>query len=193
MARSHARALLTTVAVLGLMAGLAAETREIDAQRSKLTVHVYKSGLFSALADNHVIEAPIGGGSVSEEQPLSVELAVRAAALRVLDPGLSPSKRADVQTRMLGAEVLDVAKYPDITFVSTTVTPTAGDAWMVAGRLTIHGQARPLTVSVSRQSGSYRGSVDIKQRDFGIQPISIAGGTVKVKDQLKIEFDIVLR
>ncbi len=27
-------------------------------------------------------------------------------------------------------------------------------------------------------------------RDFGIKPISIAGGTVKVKDELKIEFDI---
>ena len=79
MARSHARALLTTVAVFGLMAGLTAETRQIDTQRSKLTVHVYKSGLFSALADNHVIEAPIAVGSVSQEQPLSVELAVRAA------------------------------------------------------------------------------------------------------------------
>jgi hypothetical protein len=30
----------------------------------------------------------------------------------------------------------------------------------------------------------------LKQRDFGITPVSVAGGTVKVKDQVKIEFDI---
>jgi hypothetical protein len=31
----------------------------------------------------------------------------------------------------------------------------------------------------------------VKQRDFEIQPISIAGGVVKVKDEVKVEFDIV--
>ena len=33
--------------------------------------------------------------------------------------------------------------------------------------------------------------MSIKQRDYGITPISIAGGTVKVKDELAIEFEIV--
>jgi len=32
--------------------------------------------------------------------------------------------------------------------------------------------------------------VRLKQRDFGIAPISIAGGTVKVKDEVLIEFEI---
>jgi hypothetical protein len=31
----------------------------------------------------------------------------------------------------------------------------------------------------------------LRQSDFGILPISIAGGTVKVKDEVTIEFDIV--
>jgi hypothetical protein len=44
---------------------------------------------------------------------------------------------------------------------------------------------------VALQDGRYRGTVVLKQRDFGITPISIAGGTVKVKDELKVEFDIV--
>jgi hypothetical protein len=34
------------------------------------------------------------------------------------------------------------------------------------------------------------GTCTLKQRDFGITPISIAGGTVKVKNELKIDFDI---
>jgi len=33
----------------------------------------------------------------------------------------------------------------------------------------------------------------LKQTDFGIKPVTIAGGTVKVKDELTIEFDIVAR
>jgi hypothetical protein len=32
--------------------------------------------------------------------------------------------------------------------------------------------------------------VVLKQRDFGITPVSIAGGTVKVKNELTIDFDI---
>jgi polyisoprenoid-binding protein YceI len=63
----------------------------------------------------------------------------------------------------------------------------------VTGRLTIHGQTRPVTVQTTRTNGRYRGTVLVKQRDFGISPISIAGGTVKVKDELKIEFDIVAK
>jgi hypothetical protein len=33
----------------------------------------------------------------------------------------------------------------------------------------------------------------LRQTDYGIAPISVAGGTVKVKDELKIDFDIVTR
>jgi hypothetical protein len=36
----------------------------------------------------------------------------------------------------------------------------------------------------------YRGEAHIRQRDFGIQPIRIAGGTISVKDDLRIAFDI---
>jgi hypothetical protein len=46
-------------------------------------------------------------------------------------------------------------------------------------------------VPVTHEKGAYRGSVRIKQRDYGITPISIAGGTVKVKDELSIELEIV--
>ena len=172
---------------------LAAESRPIDVERSTLTVYAYKSGLFSAFADNHIIRAPIAGGSISDQAPLAVDFVVHAADLLALDPNLAPARRAEVQARMVGPEVLDTVKYPEITFTSTAVEAGGPDRWTITGRLTIHGQTRPVTVSAVRQNGTYRGSVEIKQRDFGIEPISIVGGTVKVKDQLKIEFDIVAR
>lgn len=168
-----------------------AETRPIDVGRSTLTIFVYKSGLFSTFADDHVIRAPIASGSVSPDAPLAVEISVRSADLTVLDPKLAAAKRAEVQARMLGPEVLDSPKYPDIGFTSTAIESTGPGRWTVTGRLSIHGVTRPTTFSVAQQDSRYRGTVVLKQRDFGIQPISIAGGTVKVKDELKVEFDIV--
>jgi polyisoprenoid-binding protein YceI len=176
---------------LAATATLDAAPHPIDVEHSTLTVLVYKSGLFSAFADDHVIRAPIASGSISADAPPAVDVSVRSANLKVLDPKLAADKRAEVQARMLGREVLDSGKFPDITFRSTAIEPAGADRWTVTGRLTIHGETRPTTFSVVRKDGRYRGTATLKQRDFGIEPISIAGGAVKVKDELKIEFDIV--
>jgi polyisoprenoid-binding protein YceI len=193
--RSAAVAVALAVAVGVVVAPIVlhAERRQLDAEKSTLTVYVYKSGLFSALADDHVIDATLAVGTIDEGSPSSVSIDVRAADLRVRDPKLSAGKRAEVQARMVGPEVLDVEKYPSIAFESTAIEPKGADSWTVAGRLTIHGQTRDVTFATARSHGRYRGSVTVKQRDFGITPISIAGGTVKVKDEVKIEFDVVAR
>ena len=69
MAMSHRLRFVAFVgAVLIFPTALAAETHQIDTERSKLTVHVYKSGLFSAFADNHIIQAPIASGSLSDKE-----------------------------------------------------------------------------------------------------------------------------
>jgi hypothetical protein len=178
--------------VAGLLTPLRtrAETHAINVEQSTLTVYVYKSGLFSAFADNHIIKAPVIRGTISKDPPLGIEVGVRSADLRVLDPELSADKRADVQARMVSADVLDVSKFPDITFTSTVIEAAGDNHWNVTGRLTIHGQTRSINFPVARADGRYRGEVAIKQRDFGIEPIRIAGGAVKVKDELKVQFDI---
>jgi len=181
---------IAAIFVIAGTVGATGETRPIDAAHSTLTVFVYKSGLFSAFADNHEIAAPIASGSISEDAPLSVELTVRAASLRVLDPDLAADRREEVQTRMLGPEVLDAAKFPEITFASTAIEPAGQDRWQVSGRLTIHGRTQPIRFTVTRQKDKYRGEAAIRQRDFGIEPIKIAGGTVKVKDEVTVRFEI---
>ena len=65
---------------------------------------MFKSGLFSAFADNHEIRAPISGGFLDETRR-SVELVIDSRKRVALDPGLAPGKRREVQ-RMLGTEVL---------------------------------------------------------------------------------------
>jgi polyisoprenoid-binding protein YceI len=63
--------------------------------------------------------------------------------------------------------------------------------WTVHGDLTIHGQTRSVKVNVERLDGRYRGSAQLRQWEFGITPVTVAGGSIKVKDEVGVEFEIV--
>jgi hypothetical protein len=60
----------------------------------------------------------------------------------------------------------------------------------VSGDLTLHGVTKPVSVDVTRQNDAYVGTVRIKQTAFGIQPIKIGSGVVRVKDELEISFRV---
>jgi hypothetical protein len=182
----HLRCALATIA-LGNIQAAYGQGHPIDTAQSKLHVYAFKSGLFAGFADNHNVEAPIMQGTIDESMS-HVRFAIDTRKMRVLDPKLSPDKRQQVQDRMLGPDVLDPARYPQITFASTHVDGAGQNEFLVTGQLSLHGVTRPISARV--RNGRYVGTCILKQRDFGITPISIAGGTVKVKDELKIEFDI---
>ncbi len=165
-----------------------AQEHPIDTANSKLTVRAFKTGLFSGFADNHEIEAPISEGSVDEAAG-HVKFAVDSRRMKVIDPQMNSSRRQEVQERMLGPEVLDTTRFPQITFESTSVERSK-DLYVVHGQLSLHGVTQPVVVSVRSENGRYKGTCTLKQRTYAIAPISIAGGTVKVKDELQIEFDI---
>lgn len=189
------RAISVLMIVLGSLLGSVeahGEKRAMDVERSVLKIHVYKAGFFSAFGHNHEVVAPIAEGAVEQSANPGVELRVDARKLRVVDPELSPNKRAEVQKTMDGPQVLDSSRFPEIRFGSTAVEKAGANHWIVRGNLTLHGEMRPVTVDVTEKDGRYQGSATLRQRDFGIQPISLAGGTVKVKDEVKIEFEIVL-
>jgi polyisoprenoid-binding protein YceI len=93
---------------------------------------------------------------------------------------------------MLGADVLDVDRYPQIVFRSTAAEAAGGGSWTVQGELMLHGQTRPITLRADERDGHYVGTALIKQSDFGIKPIKVAGGTVSVKDEVQIKFEIHL-
>ena len=167
----------------------AGEQARIDTRNSKLIVHVSKSGLFSAFGDNHEVEAPITEGFI-DEGSRRVRFEVESQRMKVLDPHLSADKRRQVQERMLGPDVLDVIRFPHIRFESTSVEQAGQRHLLVHGQLSLHGVTRPVIVNVQTGDGHYVGSATFKQRDFGITPVTIAGGTVRVKDELKIAFDV---
>jgi polyisoprenoid-binding protein YceI len=194
--RTQGRCLATwTAAVIlpaALWAAAAATPGEIDTQRSVMTVRVFKSGMFSAFGHDHEISALIRDGKFSEGDR-SVDLTVDARQMRVMDKDVSDKDRAEIQENMLGPKVLDTGQFPEIRFHSTAVQPAGDGRWTVSGDLTVHGKTRPVKLEVKVQNGHYQGSAQLKQRDFGIEPISVGGGAVKVKDELRVEFDIVAK
>jgi polyisoprenoid-binding protein YceI len=184
----HLSALLVTAA---LAAGpVRGEMRTIDGKRSTVTVHVGKSGVFSAFGDNHEIRAPIASGTVDDGPQPSVDLTIDARGMTVLDPKLAPEKRAEVQKKMLGPDVLDVERYAAIRFRSKSVTRAENGRWRVAGVLELRGTSAPVAFDVTAADGRVQGSVKVSQKAFGIPPISAAGGTVKVRDEVQIDFDV---
>ena len=196
--------LLLGMLAFGLWLGannLHAQSKAIDVNKSSLKVRVFKSGAFSAFAHDHEIEAAIQEGKIDEGKTdkrktdssasPSVQLSVDSRKMRVLDPGTPPDKRAEIQQTMQSAKVLDVEKFPEISYQSTRVTSHGDARWEVQGILSLHGKKQPVVVEVTLRDGHYLGSASFKQSSFGIDPIRMAGGTVKVKDELKIEFDIV--
>ena len=187
-------ALLLYLLVLFCAAGLSAQShgsRTIDPAQSTITIHVFRTGFFSAFGHDHEIRAPISHGTFNEGDTPSVELTVESRKLTVEDKDASPKDKAQIQSDMLGPKVLDTERYSHITFRSTNIESAAAGRWRVRGDLSLHGQTQPVTLDVAGSEGRYRGSTTLRQKDFGITPISVAGGTVKVKNEIKIEFQIV--
>lgn len=188
------RQTIGVVLLLGcLVPGAVAARHSIAVGRSRLLVTVYKSGLFSLFAHNHEIEAPIASGSVEFKPSPGVRLQIETANLRVLDVGVNAETRREIQRRMLGPEVLDAKRYPVIRFVSRKFEKTGPDQWRIEGDLTLHGVTRSLTFEARQSQDVYSGSVKLLQTDFGITPIRIAGGTVRVRNAVQVRFKIQLR
>jgi YceI-like domain len=174
-----------------IFAGPSQPEQAIDTERSSLTVHVGRAGLLSGAAHEHWVDAPIAGGTIAANGSTpAVRFTVDAHRLSVRpQTGVAEKDRAEVQSNMQ-SKVLESHAYPDIVFRSTEVRRTGGLVWKVFGDLTLHGVTRPVSVDVTRQNDAYVGTVRIKQTEFGIQPIKIGGGVVRVKDELEISFRV---
>jgi polyisoprenoid-binding protein YceI len=64
------------------------------------------------------------------------------------------------------------------------------DHWVIHGNLELHGRAHPISLEVVFKDGLCQGTAVIKQTGFGITPVKVAGGTVKVKGEVEVAFSI---
>jgi len=170
-----------------------AQEKAIDTQRSTITIHVGKSGLLSAAAHDHTIDAPIFSGTILESRTPHIEFRVETAKMTVKpDPRIDANDQATIQTHM-EEMTLEMKKYPEIAFRSTRIERIAEGQWKVDGDLSLHGVTKPLSLTVKQTGDSWTTRTVLKQTDFGIKPISIGGGMIKVKNEVEIDFQIVAR
>ena len=171
----------------------AAQEKAIDTQRSTITIHVGKSGLLSAAAHDHTVSAPISAGTILESGAQRIEFRVETAKMTVKpDPKVDAKDQATIQTHMEDM-VLETKKFPEITFRSSRVQKLADGQWKVDGDLSLHGVSKSLSLTVKQTGEFYTGHTVLKQTDFGITPISIGGGIIKVKNEVEIDFQIFAR
>lgn len=194
---------LALAGVLGLVpAASPAQDRATDSvvyvlsQASRLEVKTGKSGLFGFAGHSHLVRARAFSGRIvyypSAPADSRVDVSVPTESLEVL----TPPDTAEIRkvTEAMRAEVLHVDQYPVITFVSTTVAPTA-EGFHVDGQFTMAGQTRDvgvdLTVAIGPDTLRASGSFSVKQTDFGIKPYRGGpAGTVRVADRVTLTLDL---
>jgi polyisoprenoid-binding protein YceI len=174
--------------------------RLVPAQ-STFTVQAFAEGLLSAFGHDPVLAIKDFSGEVQfvpgSFEAASVKMTVKADSI-VLSTEVKEKDRIEMEQTMR-EQVLEIAKYPEIVFVSSniSVTKLAEGRYRarVIGDLTFHGATQKnlwITpeVTVSGESLSAKGMFSLKQTDFGIKPFSAAAGTIKLKNELKFSFDI---
>jgi len=195
------------VLVLGpaLPAAAATRTYVIDASASAFQVHVGKSGVLGFAGHTHEVTADRFEGRVDADPDdlarSSVELSFEALGLTVSAQGEPEGDAPKVQEVMAGSKVLDVSRFPAIRFRSRQVSGrrAAEGAYelQVAGEVSLHGVSRAVTVPVrvelSGATLTASGRTALAQRAFGMEPVTAGGGTVKVKNEVGVEFRIVAR
>ena len=173
----------------------------IDPGASRLTLQAFAEGLFSAFGHNPRFNAGDLSGEVRMEEgdlaSASLDLIVKAGSLRVVDD-LSEKDRVEIE-RMMHDEVLETSRYPEIVFKGKTASiDRIYEGFYrvkINGQLSLHGVTREHTletqVRLVENGLRAEGDTQLRQSDYAIKRASVAAGTLKVKDEVKLAFNIV--
>jgi polyisoprenoid-binding protein YceI len=172
----------------------------IDPRQSQFIVQAEATGLLSFVGHNPVI-AICGFGGDARFVPgtlhqASLLMLVQANSLAVVGE-VSDKDRPEIE-RAMREDVLEIARYPEIVYMSTSVTTDkiAEGQYRakIGGSLSLHGATRSHSVdaelAVNGGNLRARGEFTLRQSDYNIKQFSVIGGTLKVKDELKFSFDI---
>jgi len=175
----------------------------IDTKASTFTVRAFATGLLSAFAHNPTISIPDFEGEAllnpDAVEQSSLRIVAHSASLTDTDD-ISAKDRDEINQRMHD-EVLDSDSFPEILYESSRVSASKsgeGQYWAaITGELSLHGVKRnqPISVRISVNGDTLRATGDFSVRlsDYEIRPVTAAGGAIRLKDELKLSFDITAR
>ena len=179
------------------------ERFRLDPAASTFTVQAFAEGLLSAFGHDPLFRVSEFSGEAQfvpgSFENASLRLVINANALSVTNVKEKDSEEIE---RTMRNEVLETKKYPEIIFESNNVSLSrTGEGRYrarVIGDLTLHGVTQKNVwvngeVSAGRGELRAKGECPIKQSDFKIKLVSVAGGTLKIKNEVKCSFNIVAR
>lgn len=200
------------LAIVGLASVSFAETRTtytVDPARSELVVQLFKAGVGSALAHDHIVRATAFVGQVQLDLTTpangAIAVEVQTASLAVDEPEmrkkyslasrLSDKDRQQIQETMQSSSQLAVVQYPTMTFTSTRIEARTPGTYAVTGNLVIRGITQKVNFLVQLEPNGKalhaKGSFRFKQSLFGYQPYSALLGAVRNEDEVLLHFDVL--
>jgi polyisoprenoid-binding protein YceI len=174
-----------------------------DPGPSRFTVQAFAKGLLAVFAHSPTFAVRDFAGELRfNPEPFGdavLQVTVRADSLTLADNS-SPRDRQEIE-RAMREEVLETAKYPEIAFRSTAVAADRiAEGWYrlrIRGELSLHGvkrgEAFEAQLRVLEGETRLSGEFPLRQSAYRIKPVSAVGGTITLKDELKLSFDIVGR
>jgi polyisoprenoid-binding protein YceI len=175
----------------------------IDGRASRFTVRAFATGLLSAMGHNPTIGIRDFSGEMrfnpQADEAGSFRLVIKTASLAVQDD-ISDKDQREIE-RLMHREVLETDRFPQIQYEAATIAVTKMSDMLYSaslnGQLTLHGVTRsqPISARVMLLGSMLRASGDfsLSQANYEIKPVSVAGGALKLKDELKFSFEIVAR
>jgi polyisoprenoid-binding protein YceI len=173
----------------------------VDASRSRFIAQAFAEGLLSAFGHNPRLAIRGFEGEVefdpASPNAASVWMKARADSLVVIDD-ISEKDRREIE-RVTREELLEAARRPEVVFQSAIVTAlqVAEGRYQVrvAGDLSLRGVTRELAIDamalVEGDELRAQGGFTLRLTDFNIRPVSVAGGLLKLKDEVRLSFDIL--
>jgi polyisoprenoid-binding protein YceI len=172
---------------------------EVGPQSGRLLVRTARTGVGARAGHDLTLEVTRWWGNVAVDVAspadcaVTVEVEVESIEVREGTGGLRPLTDGDrVEIgRTLRDKILQISRYPTITFRSTRVTGTP-EEFFIDGELTITGVTEPVTVRGTLTDGRARGSATVTQSTWGIKPYSAFFGALRLRDEVEVEFDVAL-
>lgn len=136
------------------------------------------------------------GGRIEIAEDVSrsrVDAVIRAAGI---DTG---NEMRDKHLR--SPDFLDVDRYPEISYSSTSLDPAGPDRWTVHGELTMHGVSRPVDLNLSYLGtgpdpwggvrAAFHATAELRRADFAMNYNQVVqAGISAIGTTLRVELDI---
>ncbi len=174
---------------------------QLDPAGSTLTVWSYKAGLLSSVAHDLAIDATGWRATATEAGELEVVVPVAGLRVRGQVKGgqVTPLRQKDheeIEGNLRSKAVLDAARVPEVRWTGRCALPPSDGPVRAEGQLALAGRTRPLPLEarVRREPRGLRveGEVRLRQSDWGITPYSALLGALKVQDEVKVSWSLLL-